>query len=114
MSKKTTPKSTPKKKTTPKKATRSKVRSMGGAKGKITAKTAHGKDTNPGEKDGRMAAARQASLDKDVKKAGGAKKYLSAAKKSESRQVRVGSTYTTKGSPRHKAALKKASRKKMK
>lgn len=92
------------------KATRSSVSKMGTKKSirGIQAKTARGKDTNKGEKDGRMAAARQTSLDKDVKKAGGSKEYLSKAKAAKSRQVKVGDVYTTKGSARHKAAQKKA------
>ena len=52
------------------------------------------------------------ALDKNVKKAGGTKKYLAAQNKAKSNQVKVDNVYTTKGSARHKAYLKKQKKKK--
>lgn len=64
--------------------------------GGIKAKTARGTETNPGDKDGRMAAARQKSLNKDVKKAGGADAYLKKQKSTKANLVKVGSVYRRK------------------
>lgn len=97
--------------TTPKKkkSTRKKVTSVNTTP-RMTALTASGKETNRSERTGQMAGARQDALDKRVKKAGGAKKLVAAHKKTKSGLVKVGNVYTKKGSPRHKAYLKKKKR----
>lgn len=90
---------------TKKKSSRSKL--SANTKPKMTALTAKGTETNPSDKDGRMAAARQADLDKDIKKAGGHKAYLKKTKENKSNMIKYKGTYYNKNSATGKAILAK-------
>lgn len=84
---------------------------MGRRKEVLTLAANTGRQQGRGEKDGRMAAARQAATNKAVSKAGGTGAYLKQAKAAKSRLVKVGDKYVNKNTPYGKAAIKKNNKK---
>lgn len=84
-------------------------------KGRITALAANtGKVQGKGERDGRMGAARQAATDKEVKAAGGTKKYLDKQKATKANLFKYKNKYYRKDSETGKAILAKMKREKKK
>jgi hypothetical protein len=81
------------------------------ANGGIRALTSRGKETAKGEKDGRMMAARQKALDKEVKKAGGRDSYIKKISKTKSNLVKHDGRYYSKSSAKGKAIMKKKAKK---
>lgn len=95
-----------------KKSSRSKLESsFTPDKKRMTALTASGTETNIGDRDGRMAAARQDKLDEDVKKAGGADAYRKKIKKTKSNLIKYKGKYVRKDSAMGKKALAERNKK---